>query len=124
MMALLLSRTTNLLLPWCVAVLSPLALFAFARFLGWVHETGAWREAYVSGGALLALYCLTWYRDPEDLKSNARETAMAVAARAAGGDLIIVTPETLCVLVQFLLPTKKSSDRLPGHAPRGGRAVR
>ncbi len=100
-MAFLFSRTTNLLPPWCVAVLSPLALFAFARFLGWVHETGAWREAYVSGGALLLLYCLTWYWDPEDLKSNARETAIAVAARAAGGDLVIVTPETLAPSFNF-----------------------
>jgi hypothetical protein len=95
LMALGLSRSTNLLPPWCVAVLSPLALLVFARFLAWVHETGAWREAYASGGALLVLYCLSWYKDPEDLKSNARETAIAVASRAGSGDLIVVTPEPL-----------------------------
>jgi mannosyltransferase len=95
LMALALSGSTNLLPPWCVAVLSPLALLLIARFLAWVHETGAWREAYVSGGALLVLYCLSWYRDPEDLKSNARETANAVASRAGSRDLIIVTPEPL-----------------------------
>ena len=112
-MAFLMSRTTNLLAPWCVAVLSPLALFAFARFLGWVHETGAWREAYVSGGALLVLYCLTWYWDPEDLKSNARETAMAVAARAAGGDLVIVTPETLASSFNFYFRPKNPQIDFP-----------
>jgi len=95
MMAFALSGSTNLLPPWCVAVLSPLALFVFARFLAWVHETGAWREAYVAGGAVLILYCLTWYRDPDDLKSNARETAIAVATRTGSGDLVIVTPEAL-----------------------------
>lgn len=94
-MALALSWQTNLLPPWCVAVLSPLVLFAFARFLAWVYESGAWREAYLAGAGLLALYAQTWHRDPENLKSNARETAIAVAKRAQPSDLVIVTPETL-----------------------------
>jgi mannosyltransferase len=113
MMALLLSRSTNLLPPWCVAILSPLVLFAFARFLAWVHETGAWREAYAAGGALLVLYGVSWYRDPEDLKSNARETAIAVATRAASGDLIIVTPETLASSFNYYFRAKNPQIDFP-----------
>lgn len=113
MMTLLLSRSTNLLAPWCVAVLSPLVLFAFARFLAWVHETGAWREAYAAGGALLALYCLSWYRNPEDLKSNARETAIAVGTRAAAGDLIIVTPEPLASSFNYYFRAKNPQIDFP-----------
>ena len=112
-MAFALSGSTNLLPPWCVAVLSPLILFVFARFLAWVHETGAWRESYAAGGALLILYCLTWYRDPEDLKSNARETARAVATRTASGDLIIVTPETLASSFNYYFRARNSQIDFP-----------
>lgn len=100
-MALALSWKTSLLPPWCVAVLSPLVLFAIARFLAWVHESGAWREAYLAGACLLALYAVTWFRDPENLKSNARETAIAVATRAGSGDLVILTPEALAPSFNF-----------------------
>jgi mannosyltransferase len=113
LMALALSGSTNLLPPWCVAVLSPFALLVFARFLAWVHETGAWREAYASGGALLVLYCLSWYRNPEDLKSNARETAIAVATRAASGDLIIVTPEPLASSFNYYFRAKNPQIDFP-----------
>jgi hypothetical protein len=113
MMALALSGSTNLLPPWCVAILSPLALFVFARFLGWVHETGAWREAYAAGAAVLILYCLSWFQNPEDLKSNARETAIAVASRTTSGDLIIVTPEPLASSFNYYFKAKNPQIDFP-----------
>ncbi|MGH7497948.1 MAG: glycosyltransferase family 39 protein [Gemmatimonadales bacterium] len=111
--ATVISGETNLLPPWCVAVLAPLMVLLFARLLGWVHETGAWREAYASGAALLILYGLTWHFDPENLKSNARETAIAVAKRAAPGDLVIVTPETLASSFNYYFRPKNSQIDYP-----------
>jgi len=94
-MALVLSPMTDLLPPWCVAVLSPLVVLTFARFLAWVYESGARREACLAGAGLLALYVVTWHRELQDLKSNAREMATAVAARAGPRDLVVLTPVTL-----------------------------
>ncbi len=99
--ALVLSPVTNLLPPWCVAVLSPLVLVTFARFLAWVYESGARREACLAGGGLLALYVVTWHRELEDFKSNAREMATAVAARAGPRDLVVLTPVTLAPSFNF-----------------------
>jgi Dolichyl-phosphate-mannose-protein mannosyltransferase len=112
-LTLALSWNTNLLTTWCVAVLSPLVLFVFARFLAWVHESGAWREAYLAGAGLLALYAVTWFRDPESVKSNARETAMAVARRAQPGDLVIVTPETLASSFNYYFRPKNPQIDFP-----------
>jgi len=96
-----LSAKTYLLLSWCLAILAPLVLFAFARFLAWARESGAWREAYLAGAGLLALYAVTWLRDPDSLKSNARETAVAMAGHVEPGDLVILSPESLAPSFNF-----------------------
>jgi hypothetical protein len=94
-LALVLSPVTNLVPPWCVAVLSPLVLLTFAGFLAWVYESGARRQACLAGAGLLALYVVTWHREVKEFKSNAREMAAAVAARAGPRDLVVLTPVTL-----------------------------
>ena len=81
--------------------------------LAWVHETGAWREAYVAGGGLLLLYGVTWFSDPEGLKSNARMTAAVISERAAPGDLIIVTPETLASSFNYYFRRKNQQIDYP-----------
>ena len=111
--ATVLSGKTNLLPPWCVAVLAPLMVLLFARLLGWVYETGAWREAYAAGAAFLLLYGMTWQFDPENLKSNARETAIEVARRAEPGDLVIVTPETLASSFNYYFRPRNSQIDYP-----------
>ena len=113
-MAFLLSRTTNLLAPWCVAVLSPLALFAFARFQAWVHETGAWREAYVSGRCVVRAVLLDLVLGPgEPQVERAGDRHCGGTRATAGGDLVIVTPETLASSFNFYFRPKNPQIDFP-----------
>ena len=116
--AVLLSRTSNLLLPWCIAIVGPLAILAVARLLVWTHGTGA-RAAALAGGAALLVACgLAWQSQAGHIKSNAREIAAFVTRRGRPDDLVVITPQTLASSFNFYFTADNPQMDFPAMGRR------
>ncbi len=90
--AVLLSPRSDLLVPQCLAMLTPLLLLLVAGALARSYEMGQRRLATGAAVALLAGYAALLVPLYQDARSNARELAAAVASQAAPSDLLVVTP--------------------------------
>jgi hypothetical protein len=94
LIAVVLSPRSNLILARCLVTLAPLILLALAFWLVGRRAGAAplWRSAVA---VLVATYCGALYSMLRTTPSNARELAVAVAARTAPSDLLIIAPEQL-----------------------------
>lgn len=97
--AILASPRTNLFLPRCLAMLTPLALLVFARWLDrqWAFPGGSRSAQAQAAAALLACVVTVSAFGLEYLirtpRSNVREVAKMLAANTRPTDLVILAPE-------------------------------
>lgn len=92
--AVVLSPWSNLLLLRCILTLAPL-LILLLSFLFGTRRAGKSRMAWLAAGAVAASYTVALYSLAQLARSNAREIAIAVAARTEPSDLLIIAPEFL-----------------------------
>ena len=91
--ALILSRTSNVMLPRCLVMLAPLLLLALAYLVDYQRQgTNALLNRAVVGSIVLT-FATSIYFISRTTKSNARELASTVAGQTRPSDLVVVAPE-------------------------------
>lgn len=93
--ALVLSTSSNVLIPRCLVSLAPPLIIAFVYWLERPRSFIAKRLSQIGCGLLVATYVVTLVALSRTTRSNAKEVASAVAARTKPSDLVIIAPEWL-----------------------------
>lgn len=93
--ALVVSPYSDLMIQGCLVMLAPPLLLAMTWWLERPRQGTMLWLTRASIVALLATYCSSLYDLTRMARSNARELAVAVAARTEPSDLLIVIPEWL-----------------------------
>lgn len=113
--ALLAWSVSDLASSYCASALSPLALVAIAGALGREGTRATKPRQCVAAGLTLAALAVSmgfrWYA-----KSNVREAASIVSARAAPGDLVIVFPSSMTPVFERYHASEAEVISLPPQA--------
>lgn len=106
--AALLSRRTDLLIPWTMVTIAPCLILVTAHGIASVGGPGRGKWAPAALTFLLALaHLVINQRLQGQVKSNAREIAALVAARARPGDLIVIAPEWIASSFNYYFPGRE-----------------